>query len=83
MPKKKHLLEKIGVDILVVENEHSEICLFAHGDIPRLRNATHTKPTSCSKTVGTGVGSAVGAAVGVGVGAAVGTFETLPSWPLD
>ena len=87
MPEKKHLLEKIGVDILVVENEHSEICLFAHGDIPRLRNATHTKPTSCPKTVGTavgtGVGSAVGAAVGIGVGAAVGTFETLPSWPLD
>ena len=69
MPKKKHLLEKIGVDI--VENEHSKICLFAHGDIPRLRNATHIKPTSCSKTVGTGVGSGVGSAVGAAVGAVV------------
>ena len=85
MPKKKHLLEKFGFDI--VENKPSEFCLFAHGDIPRVRNANHIKPKSWSKTigraVGTGVGSAVGAAVGIGVGAAVGTFETLPSWPLD
>ena len=85
MPKKKHPLEEFGFD--TVENEPSEICLFAHGDIPRVRNANHVKPKPRSETVGTavgtGVGSAVGAAVGIGVGAAVGTFETLPSSPLD
>ena len=85
MPKKKYRLGKFGFD--TVENEPSEICLFAHGDIPRVRNANHVKPKPRSKTVGTavgtGVGSAVGEAVGIGVGAAVGTFETLPSWPLD
>ena len=85
MPKKKHPLEEFGFD--TIEDEPSEICLFAHGDIPRVRNANHIKPKSWSKTigraVGTGVGSAVGEAVGIGVGAAVGTFETLPSRPLD
>ena len=78
-------LEKFGFDI--VENKPSEFCLFAHGDIPRVRNANHIRLEPRSETVGTavgtGVGSAVGAAVGIGVGAAVGTFETLPSWPLD
>ena len=48
-----------------------------------VRNASHIKSKSCSKTVGTGVGSAVGAAVGIGVGAAVGTFETIPCLQLD
>ena len=85
MPKKKHPLEEFGFD--TVENEPSEICLYAHGDISRVRNANHIRLEPRSETVGTavgtGVGSAVGAAVGIGVGAAVGTFETLPSWPLD
>ena len=85
MPKKKHPLEEFGFD--TIEDEPSEICLFAHGDIPRVRNANHIESEPRSKTVGTaigtGVGSAVGAAVGIGVGAAVGTFETLPSSPLD
>ena len=77
MPKKKHLLEKFGFDI--VESEPSEnstsAVRCAHGDIPKVRNENHIKSKSCSKTVGTGVGSAVGAAVGIGVGAAVGTFD--------
>ena len=80
MPKKKHPLEEFGFD--TIENEPSEFCLLAHGDIPRIRNANHIKQNLVKKTVstavGTGVGSAVGAAVGI-VGAAVGTFETLPS----
>ena len=87
MPNNKHVIVLLGKIRLRYSRERalrkSNFCLFAHCDNAKVRNANHITPTSCSKTVGTGVGSAVGAAVGIGVGAAVGTFETLPSWPLD
>ena len=77
--KKKHLLEKFSFNI--VENKPSEICLSTHGDIPSVRNANHTKPKSCSKTVGTAVGTGVGSAVGAAVAPHVSVRNTSEAVP--